>query len=67
MAKWIRYEHQGKAQFGTITNNVITPYSGDMFNNPQKEKGTVNLDAVKLLTQSEPTKMVALWNNYHEL
>jgi len=67
VAKWIRYEHQGKAQFGTITNNVITPYSGDMFNNPQKEKGTVNLDAVKLLTPSEPTKMVALWNNYHEL
>ena len=67
MAHWIRFEHQGSVGFGTLENGSISIFLGDMFNNPQGTGESVALDAVKVLTPSQPTKMVCLWNNFHAL
>ena len=67
MAHWIRFEHQGRTGFGVIENGSIEIYSGDMYSGAQATGATVSLAAVKVLTPTQPSKMVALWNNFHAL
>lgn len=67
MAHWIRFEHQGGVGFGVIQNDTIRIHSGDMFAGAQPSGTTVSLAAVKALTPTQPSKMVALWNNFHAL
>ena len=67
MAHWIRFEHDGKTGFGTLDGETINVHSGDMFASPQATGETLSLDAVKMLTPSQPSKMICLWNNFHAL
>ena len=67
MAHWMRYEHQGKTGFGTVTGETVSAYSGDMFSSPSATGEELALDDVRVLTPTVPTKMLALWNNYHAL
>jgi len=67
MQRWIRFEHAGQTGFGTLEEDRITVHEGDMFSSPTPTSRTLALDSVKVLTPTEPTKMVALWNNFHEL
>lgn len=67
MARWARFQHAGKVGFGTLQDEIITVHEGDMFSGPQATSLRVALRDVKLLTPAAPTKMVALWNNYHAL
>ncbi|MBL4725463.1 MAG: DUF2437 domain-containing protein, partial [Rhizobiaceae bacterium] len=67
MVHWIRFEHENNVGFGTLENDTISVFSGNMFDNPTATGDSVALDAVKVLTPTEPTKMVCLWNNFHAL
>ena len=67
MAHWIRFEHQGRAGFGTVENGSIKVHAGDMFGGAQPTGASVPLAAVRVLTPTQPSKMVALWNNFHAL
>jgi len=67
MAHWIRYEHQGRAGFGVLENGSIRIHTGDMYTDAQATGATLALAAVKVLTPAQPSKMVALWNNFHAL
>lgn len=67
MDKWLRFEHAGKTGFGKLQDDTITVYQGDMFGNPSASSQTLALSAVKLLTPTQPTKMIAIWNNFHAL
>ncbi|MDP6573205.1 MAG: fumarylacetoacetate hydrolase family protein [Rhodospirillales bacterium] len=67
MTHWIRFEHEGSAAFGTLEGDDITLYEGDMFAAPTATAKTLALGDVKVLTPTAPTKMVALWNNFHAL
>lgn len=67
MAHWIRFEHQGRAGFGMLENESIKVHSGDMFAGAQATGELVSLAAVKVLTPARPSKLVALWNNFHAL
>ncbi|MBE0621344.1 MAG: DUF2437 domain-containing protein, partial [Burkholderiales bacterium] len=67
MAHWIRFEHQGQAGFGVLENDNIKVHSGDMFGGAKPTGAVVALAAVKVLTPTQPSKMVALWNNFHTL
>jgi 2-keto-4-pentenoate hydratase/2-oxohepta-3-ene-1,7-dioic acid hydratase in catechol pathway len=67
MAHWIRFEHQGRAGFGVLENDSIRIHTGDMYAGAQATGATVALAAVKVLTPTQPSKMVALWNNFHAL
>ncbi len=67
MQRWIRFEHAGESGFGTLEDDRITVHEGDMFSSPTPTSKTVALDSVKVLTPTEPTKMVALWNNFYAL
>jgi 2-keto-4-pentenoate hydratase/2-oxohepta-3-ene-1,7-dioic acid hydratase in catechol pathway len=68
MARWLRFSHEGSVGFGTLAEDGrIHIHEGDMFESPAATGRTLSLDAVRLLTPTEPTKMLALWNNFHAL
>ena len=65
--RWIRFDHAGKTGFGVLSEDVIQIYEGDMFAGAKATSATVPLASVTVLTPTVPTKMIALWNNYHAL
>ena len=67
MAQWLRFEHKGQTGFGTLNDGTIAVHSGDMFSSPKPTGETVKLSDVKVLTPCTPSKMPALWNNFHQL
>ena len=67
MANWIKFEHNNSQSFGIVDDNHITVYEGDMFNNPTETDSKINLSDVVLKNPCQPTKMIALWNNYQSL
>jgi len=67
MPHWIRFEHAGKTRFGTLQNGMIKVHEGNMFDMPTATRETLPLDAVTVLTPTQATKMVAMWNNFHAL
>ena len=67
MAKWIRFEQDGKTGFGTLDDGIITVHSGDMFAGAKPSGQTLKLSDVQIMTPCEPSKMICLWNNFHQL
>ncbi|MFZ6742850.1 fumarylacetoacetate hydrolase family protein [Undibacterium sp. JH2W] len=67
MTNWLRFEHQHLTGFGCLESDTITVFEGDLFNNPTPTGKTRALAEVRLLTPCLPSKMLGLWNNYHEL
>ena len=67
MAKWIRFEHNGNTGFGTLDGDSIIVHSGDMFAGAKPSGQTLKLSDVEILTPTQPSKMICLWNNFHQL
>ena len=67
MAQWIRFEHQGKAGFGTLQGETIDVHTGDLFSAAAPSGTTLKLADVTISTPCDPSKMVCLWNNFHQL
>jgi len=65
--RWVRFSHAGNTQFGTLEDDKIQVFAGDMFANPVKTDTVLNLGDVKLLMPAQPTKIIAMWNNFHAL
>jgi len=67
MTQWVRFERGGKQYFGTLEGDTIKVHDGDMFASPKATGESVKLSDVKLSIPCVPSKMVCLWNNFHEL
>lgn len=67
MAHWVRYQLSGAAGFGTLEGDTISVHSGDMFGANQPTGERLALADVALLAPTEPSKIIALWNNFHAL
>jgi len=67
VTKWLRFEKDGRAGFGTLEGDTIAVHQGDMFDAPAPTGETLALGAVRLLTPCEPSKMIGLWNNFRAL
>lgn len=67
MAHWIRFARGSETGFGTLDGDRIAVHEGDMFNGARATGESVALADIRVLTPTEPTKMVALWNNFHQL
>jgi ketopantoate reductase/2-keto-4-pentenoate hydratase/2-oxohepta-3-ene-1,7-dioic acid hydratase in catechol pathway len=67
MAHWIRFEKGGKNGFGTLEGDTISVHSGDLFAGAKATGEKIVLKDLKVLTPCEPSKMVCLWNNFHQL
>ncbi len=67
MTQWIRFERNGRAGFGTLSDGTIMIHEGDMFAGAKSTAEKVALSTVRVLTPCTPSKMVCLWNNFHQL
>ncbi len=71
MTHWVRFEAGGRTGFGTLEGDSITEHEGDMFAGgpgaPEPNGQALALSEVRLLTPTQPSKMIALWNNFHAL
>jgi 2-keto-4-pentenoate hydratase/2-oxohepta-3-ene-1,7-dioic acid hydratase in catechol pathway len=65
--RWVRFEHAGQAGFGTLHDDRIQVRVGDLFGPNDATGDTLALADVRLLSPSAPTKVIALWNNFHAL
>lgn len=66
-ARWVRFAFAGRERFGTLIGRTIAIHSGDMFAGARPTGERVPLDEVTLLAPSTPSKIIALWNNFHAL
>ena len=67
MTLWIRYDHAGRTGFGTLEGTAIAVHDGSPFADSRPTGATLDLAEVILRRPCEPTKMVALWNNFRAL
>jgi 2-keto-4-pentenoate hydratase/2-oxohepta-3-ene-1,7-dioic acid hydratase in catechol pathway len=67
MTRWLRCEYQGQARLGTLDKDEVSFHEGSLFDSPKATGQKAPMSAVKLLTPTEPSKIVALWNNFHAL
>src|SRR5947199_8832469 len=67
MVDWVRFSHAGKVGFGTLSGGQIDIHAGDMFGASHARGERCTVSEVELLAPSEPSKIIALWNNFHAL
>jgi 2-keto-4-pentenoate hydratase/2-oxohepta-3-ene-1,7-dioic acid hydratase in catechol pathway len=67
LQQWIRFREGGAVRFGTLEGERVRIWHGDMFDYPQRGDRTVAVSEVQLLTPVQPSKVIALWNNFHAL
>lgn len=64
MTLWARIEHAGRARIGVVEDETVHLHEGSLFDPGAATGETVPAAQAYWLTPSEPTKMVALWNNF---
>lgn len=64
MSLWARIEVAGIPRVGTVDGDTIRLHDGTLFEPGAVTGETVAVADASWLTPTEPTKMVALWNNY---
>ena len=67
MAHWIAFTHNSQKKIGILDNEIVEVYSGDMFNQPLSSGEKLSINNVELLNPCDPSKIIALWNNYKTL
>jgi 2-keto-4-pentenoate hydratase/2-oxohepta-3-ene-1,7-dioic acid hydratase in catechol pathway len=66
--RWARFrDPQGRIGFGQVQGDEIREFAGDLFAAPTATGAVIALGAVQLLAPCVPSKIVALWNNFHAL
>ena len=62
---WMRFVHKGASGFGRIEGAHVLVHVGDMFGAPTPTGLRLSLEEVGFDIPCRPTKMLALWNNFH--
>lgn len=65
--RWVRFLERGTERFGTLEGERVRIWHGNMFEYPAWGDRTLALSEVQLLTPVQPTKVIALWNNFKAL
>ncbi|HEY6452228.1 MAG TPA: fumarylacetoacetate hydrolase family protein [Steroidobacteraceae bacterium] len=67
-AAWVRFRAAaGHGGFGRLEADAVHEYAGDVFDSPRPTGAVLAASALTLLAPCMPTKIVALWNNFHAL
>jgi 2-keto-4-pentenoate hydratase/2-oxohepta-3-ene-1,7-dioic acid hydratase in catechol pathway len=66
MALWLRFAADGAEHFGTLEDDSVSAWHGDLFADPQPTGRNWPLAAVRVLPPCRPSKLIGLWNNFHE-
>jgi 2-keto-4-pentenoate hydratase/2-oxohepta-3-ene-1,7-dioic acid hydratase in catechol pathway len=66
--RWARFcTNEGSTGFGTYTDAGIAVYDGDLFAGARPTGVHLARDEFTLQCPCTPSKIIALWNNFHEL
>lgn len=65
--RWLRYACAGQTGFGTLTDDAISVHEGDMYVDARPTGHVLSLSEVRLLMPTQPSKVIALWNNFKAL
>ena len=64
---WVRFTDGDAVHFGTLEGERVRVCEGDMFAGAVPTERLLPLTQVTLLPPVQPTKVLALWNNFHAL
>lgn len=67
MTAWIRFARGAHLGFGRLDGEHVNVHKGDLFAAPTPADERLALADVEILIPCTPSKMIALWNNYHAL
>jgi 2-keto-4-pentenoate hydratase/2-oxohepta-3-ene-1,7-dioic acid hydratase in catechol pathway len=68
MTRWARFRsNAGRVGIGAFEDDRIVEYDGDLYGSPQPTGTTIGRGAFTLLSPCAPSKIIALWNNFHAL
>lgn len=65
MTRWIGFIHEGRPGFGRLEGDRVAVCTGDLFVSPTPTGAVLDLAAVTIDLPCRPSKMIALWNNFH--
>lgn len=65
--RWVRYLHQGTEAFGALEGDTVVEHGGHLFGFNAPTGRSFALGEVQLLMPVQPSKVIALWNNFGEL
>lgn len=65
--RWVRFTQADAVHFGLLEGEEIQVHTGDMFADAKPTGTRVKLSDVKLLAPTQPTKIIAMWNNFRAL
>lgn len=66
-ARWVRYRHHDAEAFGTLEGETVVEHVGNLFGHNSPSGRTHALRDVQLMMPVQPTKVIAMWNNFGEL
>lgn len=64
---WVRFSHAGRIGFGTLDGQTVRVHDGDLFNASRPTGTRVPLADVTLRHPTQPSKVIAMYNNYGAL
>jgi 2-keto-4-pentenoate hydratase/2-oxohepta-3-ene-1,7-dioic acid hydratase in catechol pathway len=67
MTRWARFTASDGAGFGQVDGDSIRVFEGDLFDRPRATGATRRLADVRLAMPVQPTKVIAVWNNFRAL
>jgi 2-keto-4-pentenoate hydratase/2-oxohepta-3-ene-1,7-dioic acid hydratase in catechol pathway len=67
VTRWVRFSDAGTLRFGTLEGDRVRVCEGSMFEGATPTERLLPLTEVRLLTPVQPSKVLALWNNFHAL
>ena len=67
MTHWARFRSGDRVGFGEFANGHILVHEGEMFETPRPSGERLAPGNFSLLNPCVPSKIVALWNNFHAL
>ena len=65
--QWVRFKDGDAVGFGVLEGDQMRICEGDMFTGATTTEHLLPLASVKLLMPVQPTKVIALWNNFKAL
>ena len=65
--RWVRFRDGNTTHFGTLEGEHVRIFEGNMFNGAVPTDRLIELAGLELLMPAQPSKVIALWNNFHAL
>lgn len=65
--RWMRYSLEGRIGFGTLEGDRVHEHRGELFGEHEPTGRVFALADAQVLMPTQPSKVVAMWNNFGEL